>query len=78
MRIAVLALFLTACGDAPALIDLLPSSTHDAAESPSEPGRGSAGGTLPPGFYQRGCQWDNPACGPTPGTKPEPALDPER
>lgn len=34
-------------------------------------------GSLPPGFYHLGCQYDNPKCNPTPGSS-DPIRNPIR
>lgn len=47
---------------------------EDAAEQ--QMGGGGSSGSLPPGFYQRGCQWDRP-CDDFP-TRQAPASNPLR
>lgn len=72
----VLVYCFAACGEEAALRDA--SAQPDMAtaqESQAAPG-GSQGGSLPPGYYQRQCQWD--ACGgPAPDRRPSTDPTPE-
>lgn len=81
MRIFALALLLTGCGEEVLVVDqpdleLVETAVEEVQQTETET---LQKGTLPPGFNQRGCQYDSPACGqPTPGSQSEVAVNPTR
>lgn len=74
MKLIVL-LFLVSCGDITVGVG---GSDMAGGDLISEPGSNSnPSQPLPPGYNERGCQWDNPGCGnPTPGTRLTPNTTP--